>query len=582
MKIRLAKTAGFCMGVRLALNKVLEVINEKKGTDELVFTFGPIIHNNQVIELLNSRGVEVINDISQLEKYKGRAVTVVIRSHGISPQVRKQLVETGVNICDATCPRVAKVQSIIKKYYNDNYDIIIIGDKGHAEVIGLLGFAENKGYVISAVNDIENLPPLAKKICVIGQTTQDEKYFAEITGELKRKFRNVEIFDTICDSTSMRQKELKELAATSEAVIVVGGKNSANTARLASLSSEQGTPTFHVETSLEIQPDMIQNYDSVSITAGASTPNWIFLDVAEKVFEIQKHNAIFLKRSLLTIGQNILKTNIFISLGAASLTYSSCVIQQIKPRFIYFLLTFLYIFSMYILNQFTEQMSVGFNYPGKKHFYDRHRVILITAGVLSGIVSLVLSFSLGITVFSLLFIAALMGIIYQVKVLPERFEKIFKYQRLKDIPASKDIFLALGWVVVIVLFPLLGAGKALTFETILLLIFVFTMVFVHSLIYGIRDLQGDIMIGKETLPILLGERKSIKFIKTLCIFLIGLFFIFFLKGLIPSYSFSLLIMPVYILIYINVYKNFNFNRDSFELIIDTPFLLSGIFSFFRI
>jgi 4-hydroxy-3-methylbut-2-enyl diphosphate reductase len=153
---------------------------------------------------------------------------------------------------------------------------------------------------------------------------------------------------------------------------------------------------------------------------------------------------------------------------------------------------------------------------------------------------------------------------------------------LKDIPASKDIFLALGWVVVIVLFPLLGDGKVLTSGTILLLIFVFTMVFIHSLIYGIRDLQGDIMIGKETLPILLGERKSIRFIKILCIFLIGLFLIFYLKGLIPSYGFSILIMPVYILIYINIYKNFNFNRDLFELIIDTPFLLSGLFSFIRI
>lgn len=582
MKMRLAKTAGFCMGVRLALNKVLEVINEKKGTDELIFTFGPIIHNNQVIELLNSRGVEVINDISQLEKYKGKPITVVIRSHGISPQVRKQIIETGANICDATCPRVAKVQSIIKKYYNDGYDIIIIGDKGHAEVIGLLGFAENKGYVISSIHDIENLPPLTKKICVIGQTTQDEKFFSEITENLKRKFKNVEIFDTICDSTSMRQSELKELAATSEVVIVVGGKNSANTARLASLASEQGTPTFHVETSLEIQPDMIQNFSSISITAGASTPNWIFLDVAEKVLEVKKHNLFFFNRFLLTLGQNILKTNIFISLGAASLTYASCVIQQIEPRFIYFLLSFLYIFSMYILNQFTEQVSVGFNYPGKKHFYDRHRGVLITAGILSGIASLVVSLNLGITIFSLLFIAVLMGIIYQVKVIPENWGKIFKYQRLKDIPASKDIFLALGWVVVIVLFPLLGSGKAFTSGTILLLVYVFTVVFIHSLIYGIRDLQGDIMIGKETLPILLGERKSIKFIKKLCVFLIGLFLIFLLKGWIPSYSFSIFLMPVYILIYINIYKNFNFNRDLFELIIDAPFLLSGLFSFFRI
>lgn len=566
------------MGVRRALNIALETISNKN-TNETIFTYGPLIHNKQVVELLESRGVNIINTPSDLKKYNNSNSTVIIRSHGISPHVKQELIAIGANLCDATCPRVTRVQSIIKKYYDNKYDIIIIGDKGHAEVEGLLGFTDNNGHVISTYEDALKLPQF-KKVCVVGQTTQDEKTFVEITNILKQKYSEIEIFDTICDSTSMRQKELEELSIISDAIIVVGGKNSANTARLANIVKAKGTPSFHVETADEITKNQLENYDRISITAGASTPNWVFQEVVEKVTDIQKRKEPFWKRSLLSIEQGILKSNVFLSLGAISLTYTSCILQGIRPRFLYLLLSFLYIFSMHALNQFTEHATIGFNYPGKKHFYDRHSKILITSGILSGIFSILLAMDISYTVFIILCLATLMGIIYQAKIIPDKWINIFKYQKLKDIPASKDIFLALAWVLVIVIFPLLGAGiREIKIHTLVATIFTFTLIFIRSVLYGIKEVQGDRMIGKETLPILMGEKNSGILINALSIFLFTSLLLSSLTGEIPSIGFYLLIIPLCILIYNYYYKKIVLTGNLFDFVIDSCFLLAGLITF---
>lgn len=578
MQVILAKNAGFCMGVRRALNMVLEVIYKNKDNNKRVFTYGPLIHNNQVVELLNSRGVQVLKDPADLKKYKDIPCIVIIRSHGISPQKRKELIESKATIYDATCPRVTKVQNIIKKYFDQDYSIIILGDKGHAEVVGLLGFAENQGYVISTPFEASNLPPL-KKVCVVGQTTLDEKLFLEITEILKNKYAEIEIFDTLCDSTSLRQKELGDLCNISDAIIIVGGKNSANTSRMTKLVQERGTPAFHVETADEIKEQSFQSFNNISITAGASTPNWVFLDVVEKVSEIQKNKESLLKRFAMSLNQNILRTNIYLSLGAISLTYASCKLQNIRPRFLYLLLSFLYIFSMHILNQFTEHATIGFNYPGKKFFYERNRQALILSGILTGIGSLILAIDLGLLVFSLVFIATLMGIIYQVKIIPDSLLSIFKYQKIKDIPASKDIVLAIAWVIIIVISPLLGSRREFNKSTFMAIMFVFTLVFIRSVYYGIREVQGDRIVGKDTIPILLGEKNSNYLIKGLSILLFIMLFIFSIKGYILKIGFYLLIVPIYILFYIYSYKKIVSAKNLFEYIIDFSFILSGIIVF---
>ncbi len=226
MKVKLAKTAGFCMGVRRAMNIVLDAASKKEGK---LYTYGPLVHNPQAIEMLRQKGVEVI------ENETVSNATVILRAHGVAPAERKRLKETGNLICDATCPHVARAHAIIKKGINKGYDAIIIGDKGHAEVNGLLGFAGDRGYVVENPEDVDNLPDI-KKAYVVAQTTQDRKTYQEIINRIIEKVPEYEIFDTICEATNMRQKEVLELAKEVDAMVVIGGKNSANTKRLYELS----------------------------------------------------------------------------------------------------------------------------------------------------------------------------------------------------------------------------------------------------------------------------------------------------------------------------------------------------------
>ncbi|MDH4267289.1 MAG: 4-hydroxy-3-methylbut-2-enyl diphosphate reductase, partial [Deltaproteobacteria bacterium] len=176
-RVRLAKNAGFCMGVRRAMDMVLEAAMKKNG---VIFTYGPLIHNPQVLEILEGKGVKTLpeGDASLFfsSVSQGKPVTVVIRAHGVSPGERQKIKDTGMKIVNATCPHVGKVQGIIKRYALQGYHIVIVGEKDHAEVIGLLGYAGGNGYVVNSLEEVENLPPL-EKVCFVAQTTQDQNLF---------------------------------------------------------------------------------------------------------------------------------------------------------------------------------------------------------------------------------------------------------------------------------------------------------------------------------------------------------------------------------------------------------------------
>lgn len=270
-EIKIAKSAGFCWGVRRAFEKVLDVA--RKGSP--VYTYGPLIHNPQAVEDLEKKGIKVIDSIN--EKING---TVVIRTHGLPPKEREKLKKSGAVICDATCPDVAAIQGIVKKHLKQNCFIIIIGDKNHPEVQALLGYAEGRGVAIMKPQDIDNLSIGSdEKICVIAQSTQKRENFEKLVDVIRKKFVDCEVFDTICESTAERQKETMALAQEVDVMVVVGGKNSANTTRLAQVSKEMGTPTFHIEQARELKDEDFKDFKSIGVTAGASTPDWIIEEV---------------------------------------------------------------------------------------------------------------------------------------------------------------------------------------------------------------------------------------------------------------------------------------------------------------
>jgi 4-hydroxy-3-methylbut-2-enyl diphosphate reductase len=231
MEIKLAKTAGFCMGVRRAVDTVLDVSQHETG--KRIYTYGPLIHNPQTIELLKKRGITAIKSIDEISDRNN--ALLVIRAHGIAPDERRKIKESGVKIIDATCPKVGYVQAIIKKHAALDYTVIIAGDREHPEVDGLWGYTEGRGIIVSTVEDAEKLPAM-EKVCIVAQTTQDSDHYRRIVQKIQKKSPQAVVFNTICSSTERRQEEIIALASEMDALFVVGGKNSANTRRLAYLA----------------------------------------------------------------------------------------------------------------------------------------------------------------------------------------------------------------------------------------------------------------------------------------------------------------------------------------------------------
>ncbi len=266
MNIRLAKNYGFCFGVKRALDIA-------KKTNDKANTIGPLIHNPQVIAALEKNGIKAVSSLNKIKQKK-----VIIRAHGVPDSVLKKLKKK--NIIDATCPFVKKAQHIAKISEKQGYQVIVVGEKNHPEVKGIVGNLKRKT-VIESLNDLKKLKKY-RKIAIISQTTQSKAKVNEIVKALKKKSKEVKVSDTICNATAERQIAAINLAKHSDLMIVIGGYNSANTKQLARLCSTL-TTTKHIETTKDLKKQWFKSKNNIGITAGASTPNYIVRDVIEKI-----------------------------------------------------------------------------------------------------------------------------------------------------------------------------------------------------------------------------------------------------------------------------------------------------------
>ena len=279
-KITIASSAGFCPGVKNAIERVLQLSGKGK---KPVYTVGPLIHNKQVTQMLEEKDIFTINNLNEATDKNG---VLVIRAHGITPEFQKQVFDMGLEVVDCTCPLVKRAHTIIDEFAKKGYYTVIIGDAEHAEVIGLLGYTQGRGIVVADAEEAKKLPAY-EKVNVVAQTTQKEQTFFEAAEIIKQKSKVCQVSNTICTPTKQRQKETLELAKNADLVIVVGGKHSANTARLAKLCGELCKKVSHVETAEEVKKEILENVKNILITAGASTPNWIIQEVAKRVEDIK-------------------------------------------------------------------------------------------------------------------------------------------------------------------------------------------------------------------------------------------------------------------------------------------------------
>ncbi|MGN0334170.1 MAG: 4-hydroxy-3-methylbut-2-enyl diphosphate reductase [Lachnospiraceae bacterium] len=279
MEVRLAKTAGFCFGVKRAVDTVY---TEAEKNSRTIYTFGPIIHNEQVVSDLELKGVSVLNSKEELEQLS-EGTTVIIRSHGVGREIYELMNRLKLNIVDATCPFVKKIHRIAERESLAGKTIVIIGNDRHPEVEGIKGWVRGRCAVVERTDEAQQFQAAEnEKICIVSQTTFNYKKFQDLVEIISKKGYDVESINTICNATEERQTEAKKIAAEVDAMIVIGGSHSSNTQKLFEICKKECENTCYIQTLEDLDTDVIRGADVVGITAGASTPNNI-------IQEVQKH-----------------------------------------------------------------------------------------------------------------------------------------------------------------------------------------------------------------------------------------------------------------------------------------------------
>ncbi len=276
MEVWVAENAGFCFGVKRAVKMAFDAAVQHEGE---VYSLGPLIHNPQVVERLSEKGVKKVEALHEIE-----SGVVILRSHGVSsPAVVQEAERKGLRVVDATCPFVTNAQRYARQLLQEGYQVVMIGDRNHPETRSVVGHSGGEILVTEDFLEIKKaLNKFSKKrVGLISQTTQTFERFAQIVVECLKICEEVKVFNTICYATEDSQTEVHKMANQVEAMVVVGGKNSANTTHLADICREKGVPTYHIETSQEIEEGWFSGIQRVGVTAGASTPDWIISEVVE-------------------------------------------------------------------------------------------------------------------------------------------------------------------------------------------------------------------------------------------------------------------------------------------------------------
>ncbi|MCG8530153.1 MAG: UbiA family prenyltransferase, partial [Desulfovibrionales bacterium] len=442
------------------------------------------------------------------------------------------------------------------------------------EVVGLLGYSRGLGVTVTSMDQIKELPGDEKAV-VVDQTTQNTALYEEIKEWCGKNRPHYKLFDTICGSTEKRQSEIRELAQTHDNVIVVGGKQSGNTKRLAQVARETGTPAVHIETISEIDFSTLDTSKSIAITAGASTPNWIITDTCAQVARnSQKNHPV--AESLIRCLEILLHTNVFLALGAGALTFACSKFQGVEKIFPHAWVAMLYVFSMQVFNNLLTIKSDTYNHPARAAFHVKYRGLLAGTALAAGLGGLYLASRIGGWLFfGVLLIMSLSGVSFSLNIIPQCFSK-GKFRAIKDIPGSKTLFTAMAWGIVTVIFPVVGNS----FNFIpLVAAFCFScgLIFSRTTLLDVQAIQGDRIAGKETLPILLGVEKSVSLVKRVLLGSLVILLLGALAGVVPRSYALLALAPLGLFLVMVLYRREKLVPGlKFEFLVESSLILTGI------
>jgi len=568
MKITLARHSGFCMGVR---NAVLRIISEINSTDENLYVYGPLIHNPQTVDVLHGRGLSTINSLDAIANRR-----IAIRTHGIPVDELRMVKQCASRVINLTCPRVARVQSIIKKHSAGGSHTIITGDRDHAEVIGLMSYAAHGVSVISDLPETDSIPP-ADSYILVSQTTFDRELYKRIVSRVQSTLKNVTVFDTICDSTRLRQEDVVVgITAGTDTLVVVGGKNSANTRRLAQIGRDSGIATFHIETEDELQEKDFSGSRNVLVTAGTSTPGWIINNILEKIYTIKYMRSNIFVRAALFMLEFIVRTNILSAIAAYFITLFTMLYTGLPDDHALAAVSLLYIFSIYSTNNYFEKKFLKLSNPYKYRIYRRFGLPLLIASIISMAVSIIISLRYGTVPTMVITGSYLMGFIYSTAPVKLMVKKM-KAGIIRRLYNSK-LVTCFGWIIVTVLLPQIAletgsaAPAALSF-------LVFGLIFLRTAIIDLIAYQGDLILGRETLPIWIGTANTRTVSTTAGALGVLVFSVITVLTASPLYLLPVLNI-VYFLLLMSVINRLNYLIAlKYELLVDVNFILLILFYF---
>jgi 4-hydroxy-3-methylbut-2-enyl diphosphate reductase len=536
------------MGVRRAMELALTSLNK---SEKPIYSYGPLIHNPQVMQLLQKRGIRVLEKIPPPQTVSGG--TVIIRAHGVPPETKTKLKAAGFSrLIDGTCARVIRVQQIIAQSALRGASVIIVGDAAHPEVVGLLAHARvpglspkvkrilgakgrlkdknfslpspvfrrreflrqkpaerlrhRRGYVVGSPAEAASLPAGLHNLVAVAQTTQNQENFQQVCAALQARFGEVRVYQTICSATRKRQDEVIKMAREVDAVVVVGGRQSANSLRLADLAAKNGTPAFLVEDEGDLPRGQLAGLNTVGVTAGASTPNWMIKKIIRRLEDLPGRTPSLGSRAGRALTVFLLRSQAALGLGAAALTMAAMRIQGLIPAWLPAAMAFCFVLAMHLGNRLWRSQADQYSDPEQSIFLYRHRKILWPLAGAGAAGALLLSFLAGLPSFFCLLAMMGLGIIYS---LPQHGF----VARLRSLPGSKTVNTVLAWGVACALLPALpayldaasGSGRGLPAAALL---YVMTLMFTRNSLSDLCNMQGDLFIGQETVPIILGPRHT--------------------------------------------------------------------------